>query len=114
MLKVKFWQIENVLCAKILEQTEQNINFEYATNDGIYKIISCGYPEMINYAKTFYVRGSHTEKKDVVFCTTFNSEMEATEYKEGISFAIQAYNRSLCCSLEKPEIEKEVIRTIVE
>jgi hypothetical protein len=88
MLRVKFWRIENVVCAKVLEQ--DSVNFElFISNDG-FKIHSIACPEMTT--KTLFVRGSNTIRDNVVFCRSFGDCDEARNYIAIATTAIAEFN----------------------
>ena len=108
-LKIKFWQIENLVVMKILDQDERLRGKEviYEDSDLDMTIYSVKVPDMTS--KSLFIRGERKEKDSMVCNATFNSTEDATDYVKKCQKLISNYN----ASLEDEEEEVETIRTFI-
>lgn len=96
MLRIKFIQVENVLCAKILEQdvgesrrTSENTLF---TASNGFELRTYGYPEMCLDTNCLYLRGFREEYDHLVFSSEGESIEKVSKYIQNALLAIKEYN----------------------
>lgn len=99
MLRIKFIQVENALCAKILEQdiveprnTLDNILF---TASNGFELRTYGYPEMCLDSNYLYLRGFREEYDHLVFCSEGEDTEKVSKYIQNALFAIKEYNETV-------------------
>lgn len=104
-LRIKFWQIENVVLMKVLDQDESlRDEGELFKSDSLdMAILSNGYPA-ITWGRIF-IRGNIKGKDNIVCSNTFNSIEDATVYIEKCQELIRDYNISLG--------EEEMVKTFI-
>ena len=105
-LKIKFWQIENVVAMKVLDQDKKLRNKGEVFNNLEMTICSNDYPAMT--FENIFIRGKVKERDDEVSCTSFSSIKNATTYIEKCQELISDYNNTI---LDEEEEEEEVVKT---
>lgn len=90
MLKVKFWQIENIVLMRVLEQDEETREKGTLYEDEDIKIKSCKYPDIKE--ECLYIRGQLRNYDTNICCYGFDDCDDAQEYIEKATKAIHAYN----------------------
>lgn len=96
MLRIKFIQVENVLCAKILEQdigelrsTSENTLF---TASNGFELRTYGYPEICPDSNCLYLRGFKEEYDNLVFSIEGENIEQISKYIQDALLAIKEYN----------------------
>ena len=107
MIKVKFWRLENVLVAKVLEQPEETREAGALISVGDYEIYSVARPEISN--KALYLRGRGKELDNNYCAYAYNNAEEAKQALEGFKTCIEKYNAEHCDKDEESEIETVVV-----
>lgn len=90
MLKLKIWQIENIVLMKVLEQDESTRNKYKLYKNRDLEIVSAFMPQM--YRNIIYVRGSAEEKDDIISVFYAHSIKDAEEYIAKVQRAVHEYN----------------------
>ncbi len=90
MLKLKLWQIENVVLMKVLEQDEKTKDNGtlYAVDDFVLR--SCFYPELNN--KSVNVRGKWFGTDNAIAVRECVSAATAEEYIAKVKAVVRGYN----------------------
>ena len=100
MLKLKFYQVENVVLMKVLEQ--DNKEDLYFTYDGL--IFECiDYPAIEN--NRIYLQGSDDENNNKLSCYDFETSEKAKNFIDKAIHAVKAYNKEYSQTEDEPEIK---------
>lgn len=107
-LRIKFWQVENVVIMKVLNQDEKLRNKgELFNNDNLEMIIcSNDYPAMLSDG--LFIRGNLKERDNLACNYTFSSTKAASLYIEKCQELISGYNNTIL-----DEEEEEVVKTFI-
>lgn len=93
MLKIKFWKLENVVCMKILEQTE-NLIGTFA-NDEISSVsLHAEYEPEIYNENSIYLRGTNNNNDNKVSCYEFYTAEQAQKFINEAMKIIKHYNKT--------------------
>ena len=88
MLKLKFYQVENVVLMKVLEQDDVDVYFNY--DDFILQ--SMDYPEIYDENK-IYLQGSDEDNNNKMSCYDFETNEKAENFINKAMLAVKEYNR---------------------
>lgn len=101
MLKLKFYQIENVVLMKVLEQdNKEDLYFEY--EDLI--LLSMDYPA-IDDGNRIYLQGSDEDQNNKMSCYDFETNEEAENFINKAMLAVKAYNKKHSQTEDEHRIE---------
>lgn len=100
MLRLKFYQIENVVVMKVLEQDRRNINFTYK---GL-TLESIDHPE-IREGDFIYLRGDEEKKDNNLACHDFETNEAAKKFIDCAMEVVRAYNKEYSQIKDEPEIK---------
>ena len=89
MLKLKFYQVENVVLMKVLEQDNKE-DLYFAYDDFILQ--SMDYPEIYNEDK-IYLQGSDEDNNNKMSCYDFETSEKAENFINKAMAAVKEYNR---------------------
>ena len=106
MLKLKFYQVENVVLMKVLEQdNKENLYFEYED----LLLHSMDYPTIFDENR-IYLQGSDEDKNNKMSCYDFETNEEAEKIINKAMLAVKEYNRLYSQTEEENSIKlKEFI-----
>ena len=89
MLKLKFYQIENVVVMKVLEQdNKDDLFFKY----GELTLRCIDYPA-IEDDNTIYLQGNDDENNNKLSCYDFETNKKAEDFINKAMAAVKAYNK---------------------
>ena len=106
-LKIRFWQNENVVMMKILEQSESLREKGDLFRDPNFDIIisSVDFPSL--ESQRLLIRGRIKEKDNLINCAQFSSIENATIYIKKCKELIRSFNSSM----EEREERREEVET---
>lgn len=124
MLRIKFYQIENLVAMKILEQGEEikrgvgKLYYDPEENFTIYRsnspAITLCYDDTGSKGFMLFIRGGF-EKNDIMLTSKcFNTTEEASDYIRRATKSIKNYNNSLKVKSEIDNSNAEIKITIAE
>jgi hypothetical protein len=92
-LKLKLWQIENIVLIKVIEQDEslRDVGTFYENND--MSIISEVEPQL-EY-KELYIRGNDKANDNIIVKIDFDTTDETKDYINKVLKVVKEYNQSL-------------------
>lgn len=101
MLKLKFYQVENVVIMKVLEQdNKENLYFKY--ENLLLQSIDC---PAIDSEYKIYLQGSDYENNNKLSCYDFETSEEAKNFIDKAIHAVKAYNKEYSQTEDEPEIK---------
>lgn len=111
-LKLKLWQIDNVVLMKVLEQDESTRGSITLLKCGAYEIVSADSP-MLGKC-TIYVRGRNRKRDHQIACLSLNTTSEATGYIQDVKNLVRDYNNSNDIDKANKSADEEVKIFIAE
>ena len=110
-LRIRFWQNENVVMLKILEQSESSREEGVLFRDPNFDMAICSVDFPSLEPQRILIRGRMKEKDNIINCLQFNSIENATIYIKKCKELIRSFNSSM---EEKEERREEVETWIFE
>ena len=99
MLKLKFYQVENVVLMKVLEQDDVDVYFNYDN----FILQSIDYPS-IDDDNRIYLQGSDEDNNNKMSCYDFGTNEKAKHFINKASLAVKAYNEKYSQKEDEQEI----------
>ena len=100
MLRLKFYQIENVVLMKVLEQdNKENLYFQY--DNLLLQSLDC---PAIDDENHIYLQGSDEDSNNKMSCYDFETNEQAENFINKASKAVKEYNRRY----SQTEIESQI------
>lgn len=100
MLKLKFYQIENIVLMKVLEQSEKGFN--YCGENG-FTLRSSIVPDINIAEKIIYLRGTCEERDSLLTAVDFSTPKAALDFIAKAQELVAEYNEKKCFQEAKEE-----------
>ena len=124
MLKVKFYQIENLVAMKILEQGEEikrgvgklyyDPEENFTIHSGSSPAITLCYDDIGSKIFMLFIRGCYEKNDTMLTSKCFDTTEEASDYIHRAAKSIKNYNNSLKVKSEIDNSNAEIKITITE